>query len=636
MEVNEWVKSTRELSEDELLSVRSMLPALQKESQTELNKQRITELFRKLRVKCDIQNIPALDSLLFILVHSIFQSAPLTINRAMIKELLKAHQFPEPTNLNRLFKMSALQYLLMNSKIGWNSLIEGFDSKNWRSIDEIARLVPISQVKLADLQEWIAAVVRSNPRDGGIGIFDEIIQDWMLYCSEAADEVNEALELIAVNSNVNMFLGSFVKGIEQRTPSSLQIYIKRLETLIQTENALQIFLGIAQVGIDRDINRHLYYRLLEKKINESNITQADFLNICTVYGFSDSFVQNLITLELKGTNDTNLILSILRYLERLQDLENYDWYRNELNVAFSKMNEDLTYAQSHFLSTVSNKDLVLAYEVFTLRMQIMGGNQFLEAALVNMVEHNKVLFQKKIVEWLVSDDEYIYYGIRAVCSSHDLHTRLFYIDSAILEDFQNADKLFMAYKTVGFVYDKDKLQQLLISLAVSVEQDNDNFVYDGFLFIFSEYLVGNYRGTLELLKKETIKTGIPSFARKLFNQIIEEYEKYFNALDNIPLTKELKPYPRHHQLRDFYYNRLFLDIPKKLKEDSLLNFFKNVTVNSDSWAIKRPGELIHDPQVLGRISLTTEFPAGESLDPVFHEEIRRTYQKIKINEVRNY
>ena len=182
------------------------------------------------------------------------------------------------------------------------------------------------------------------------------------------------------------------------------------------------------------------------------------------------------------------------------------------------------------------------------------------------------------------------------------------------------------------MYSTEALQRLVLSLIKSIHQGKEN-LDEPMQFILSQYVVYNFRGTLELIKKDLLENDITIFARQLFEKIIEEFEHYFEQLKNISVEKELSPYREHLLLKNFYMRHQFSDLPKTKKKYFFMDMMKSVKVNSEKWAIRRPEELKHDVKPLGHVSVSSEFPSGEYLNPVSQEYIRHTCQKIRKDEI---
>jgi hypothetical protein len=558
------------------------------------------------------------------------------------KEIINVLNNSAPSQHEQLqdsFKETAFRYLVLNKKLSWSSLIESFDYSNWKDIDTSADLLPLADAHLPEIINWGSSIIKIHANDGALGALHYDIENWVLLVPHGAQETRENICNIAIHPEVSYFLRSFLKGLQSTQPEDFDFYRKKFENLIVPGNARAVSMGL-QIGVSTKKERTDYFELLLNKLNIKQIEPSDFFTICGLYGFYEESIFEKVEKELVETENSNTIASISRYLERLPSEIDRKWYFGSLQLIFSKMRSELKHAQNQLLGALAETDLDLAYNLFEFRMKIMGGNEFLEEGLLEVVRRDIPQFQKRFVQWLATDNDYIHTGLRYVTFTQKLDSSLFNIPKGIFQDLSTDQKIFAAYKIVGYVYSTEELQSLLISLVESTDEDNEA-LERSLYFIFSKYLVYNYRGTLDLLKKELQTDRLSSFARGLFTKIIEEYKIYFEALKRIAVNKELEPYPKQVQLRNFYFKQLFSDIPRQARNNSILGLFKSVSINSHNWVIRRKREEghnhnpIHNPQPLGNISVTKEFPSGETLDPVFQEEIRRTYQNIRIDEIRS-
>lgn len=249
-----------------------------------------------------------------------------------------------------------------------------------------------------------------------------------------------------------------------------------------------------------------------------------------------------------------------------------------------------------------------------------------------MIKKDIGLFHKNFVSWIIQDNPAYHKAVFKISSHSNFDKSLFVIVPAAFENLSLTDKIYAGYKICGYVYTMEVLQGLLISLVKSVREENDQ-IRTAFQFLFKDYLIYNYRSTLDILRKNLIDDKLLFFAKSLFEECIIYFENYFKQLRGISVKKEITPYREQTQLRNFYHRKLYADLPKKAQENSIARFFKQTDVNANHWAIRRPGEYRHTPAPLGTISVTSEFPSGEKLNPIYQEYIRRTYQNLTKDEI---
>jgi hypothetical protein len=120
---------------------------------------------------------------------------------------------------------------------------------------------------------------------------------------------------------------------------------------------------------------------------------------------------------------------------------------------------------------------------------------------------------------------------------------------------------------------------------------------------------------------------------KFYDDLNESYEQYFRDLGRIKTYPELHPDLVLVQHIQFYTQNQFSEKSKNIGKTGLAALFKNTPIHSHRWAIRRENEPIHQPSPLGHFKTSMEFPSGERLNPIYQETMRRTYQRMKRDEI---
>jgi hypothetical protein len=120
---------------------------------------------------------------------------------------------------------------------------------------------------------------------------------------------------------------------------------------------------------------------------------------------------------------------------------------------------------------------------------------------------------------------------------------------------------------------------------------------------------------------------------KFYESLNYHYERYFAQLKTVRDFPELRPDRKLAEHLRFYTQQKFVQEFKKAPRPAWADFGKSITIHSHRWALRRPEEAKHAPAPLNHIETSAEFPSGERLNPIFQENMRRTYQKMKRDEI---
>ena len=100
------------------------------------------------------------------------------------------------------------------------------------------------------------------------------------------------------------------------------------------------------------------------------------------------------------------------------------------------------------------------------------------------------------------------------------------------------EKVYICIKIAGFVYSMEHLQSLLFSVLEAALPEDDALLTNLY-GIFDEYLVHNYRSTLDMIKERLKWTDCPAHQRGFLQSIDDNYENYFKGLNKVRVFKEL-------------------------------------------------------------------------------------------------
>jgi len=541
--------------------------------------------------------------------------------------LAKSTYFKDNHQLKDALRIVALTQDFESGKKSWITAARESEKKDWHHINLFSRTLPLSKASLEDFKNWITLIHENKEFEGILNNVASYVNKWVILDDTIALEVDSHLEEISTNPKTCRFLASIIKGLQDRTGELGETYLNRLKPLINTSNSFEVFYALGMVCSGEVEIQNKFYELLLQKVNDGTLPVFRFISLCSFFKLYRLELFKTIEDNLPHTNDTELILSIIGLIQNDTDgkIDNA-WIDETYVVLFSKHGDDIESHLNYLMSDILEKDLDKAYRLYEFRIEVMAHMNLLDC-IVSMARKDPQKFQKFIIRWFLLGDKYVHTALRVICSTYGIENKYFEIPKDVFEGVSNYEREYMAFKVVGYIYSMEPLQLLILSIIKSIE-NADEEVTKALQFIVREYLVYNYRSTLDLMRISLKEHNLQSFAKTLFEETVAYFENYFEQLRSIRAGREIRPSKQNVILQSFYRNKAFSEVPKKARENSIMNYARNVEVNSNKWAIRREGELIHTPQKLGHFSYSMEFPSGENLNPIFQENIRRTYQNL--------
>lgn len=531
---------------------------------------------------------------------------------------------------------SQLEFLafscLVYSKSGfWSGLAKEFDAGDWDDIFLLADLLPLSDVSLEELFDWIIRIMERNPNDVGIEDVLKKVVVWGDFSKYGAADIEKFLPILFTSESARKALPALIRMIDKKQSKGVKHYLSLFESDVFGHFWYEKMFAIGNV-LKGEEEREYYFQHLVSLNDVGKLNAKDFILICGSFGFIDSRVTEFIdqSLNRQGNGD-NQYLGIGYFLTKQKSNIDWDWFFSTLKALISVDELQIEYYQSSLLRSLMEENLDASYELVEHRIQLDGGSKVLEDNLLRLAQLDTIFFQKKFLSWLNSDDSNFHRSVFRF-SSGKLPNTIFDISKELFAGFSDLDLAYMASKTVGFVFSKEPLQKLLLSIIRSV--NNGSSGLSGFLGrLLKHYLIYNYRSTLEIIKKDLESGTLSPFTKMLFEDAVVVFERYFEGLNSILPMKELEPASKVVQWVKFYEGRSLTEYSKTIKKGGVFSIGKTLAINSHRWAIKRPNELVHKVQPLGNIRIEREFPSGENLNPVHQESIRVQMKLLKRYEI---
>ncbi|WP_145671194.1 hypothetical protein [Chitinophaga polysaccharea] len=531
---------------------------------------------------------------------------------------------------HRYLEFSGALYFLKNKRPSWSDFCSGFSFDNWHEFELLASILPVSNCQYSEFIQWITRAVDVYGEDLAFHRIVFHVTQWIQRDSAISTDFLSNLHNIANDPKVQIILPGVVFSLRKCFDSDYHFFYNKLKSEINVANAYPIYFSIGNI-IDSEKGKIEFFDLILREFNSDNLLLKDLIRLCGHFVIYNYDIFTLVTKNALETEDIQLILAIVEMLQSWINKVPKSWIRDFGIVVFTKSQDVLKDPLDALLVNISKSDPETAFELLEIRHMIMADINLLEMSISFMAQKDVDLFRKHILKCLNAEDIRLHRSLFGVSSITNINSDVYKISTDFFVEYELSSRLYMAYKVVGFWYSMEPLQQLIVSVIKSVSSPSKD-LQEQFKFILSEYLVYNYRSTLQILKAELQDSSIGDFARTMFSDVIHEYDLYFNDLRSVEIDREIRPSKQNVRLHNFYLQRSFSESTKKTREH-IFEFGKRVVINANNWAIRRPNELKHVVTPLSTISAGGEFPSGEKLLPIYQEHLRLTYRKISKSEI---
>jgi hypothetical protein len=527
----------------------------------------------------------------------------------------------------------SLAYLIEKENIAGEDLFSTCDVADWQDAEQLASVLPLVKMQISSLMRWLSSLAKQYPNDAGLETVAKSVYAWTIGNPANAAEIEKDLTVIARDNHAVVFISPFLSAAREITEKPVSYYMDLVGPVMVPKNTYNILYALAIISSDSESDRNVVYECMLDKLKKEWLSLGSFVQLCTLFKFFRSALFEEIERALPLSDDPPLIRTIILLLKDTNQAIDPHWKNKISGLIVGKNSPELITLVSNLVMMTAVDNAKAAQALLEYRMSAGVSLTGLEDAIRYLVSRGVPLFQQQLVSWWITEDEVLHAGLRSLCSVLHTQVGLFTIPAAMLSSLSNRDKVYMAYKVAGYAYSMEPLQGLIISIVQSI--DGDHAGLRAILYtILSEYVIYNYRTTLDILRKHVEHPGIgTAFSISLFEELIRQYEAYFLAIRAIDCEKELTPYRQDVMLMTFYRKKHYKLDPRQIRRQSIVRHFKNTQLNSDHWAVRRPDQPGHQVSPLQTFSVQSEFPAGEKLSPIFQEHLRRTYQKLKKDEI---
>jgi len=517
------------------------------------------------------------------------------------------------------------------NKYSWNDYIKS-STWAWNEINFLDQSILNCKVSFESVLEYLTSIISSHPNDYGVPRIGKNIISKMEIDEKFKHEVENNIGRIISMERVSTFLPSFLRGMIG-SKTDFDKWFNFILKQYSTNKAFNILYALGVACPSEQSCQEEFKQEIDKSLTKGYISSAECVQLYSIKNFkSQDILDYLVKLSATTVSqeDSNAIINFL--LNNLENDFDSDWFRKILFNIVKIENEKNIGILNHLFYSLIEKDIRLVYELIEVRFEFLGPKSFLADNWHELVIADKVLFSAKLTQWLNSDITNIHKALLKLCTINEISPSDFKINATIFRSLPLRDKLYISIKIIGFIYAKDHLQSLMFSLVECTGSD-ETLLIDNLFMLFYNYVIYNYRTSLDTIKEILKQKNLPNHLFKFYDDLNNSYEQYFKDLSMIDAYPEMQPDSVLLQHIQFYTQNQFSEKSKKVKKSGLASLFKNTPVHSHRWAIRRENEPVHQPSPLGHFSTSIEFPSGERLNPIYQETMRRTYQRMKRNEI---
>lgn len=548
-----------------------------------------------------------------------------------IQDFIERHQ-PLKTILNRWKDESKV--IIYQDHLGlysWNEFVAS-SSWDWTEITLLDESILYCNISCEALFEYMSSVSSNHPNDLAVPRLGKNIVAKIKKDKTLKHQIELNIQTIITNSPLNLFLPSFLQGLIG-SEQEFERWFDELKKHYGLSTPFKLLYAIGTACPDGPQSLEFFKNEIKENLTSGLLSTSEAVQLYAIKNFSSAdvlaFLIDTASFSVKE-EDTKALLNFL--WNNLEMEYQSEWFRTILFHSARHGHRDSLDLLSNLLHELLQKDITFAYQIIGTRFEHLGADYFLKHLWGDLVKADRNLFLTNLTGWLNSDNRNVHRALLKLCSIRQISPSNFKLSSVVMNSLSQKDKLYIAIKIVGYIYAKDSLQSLMFSLVEFIKKD-ETVLYENVYRLFSDYVIYNYRTSLDTIKEILKLKQLPAHLLKFFRDLDQDYEQYFKELSIIEALPELQPNPLLVRHLQFYQQHQYTEKFKETSKSGLAAFFKNVPVHSHRWAIRRPDEPIHQPSPMGLIETSVEFPSGERLDPVQQENIRRTYQRMKRNEI---
>ena len=517
--------------------------------------------------------------------------------------------------------------------VTWHHNLKRVPLKTWTEVEAFRKSIPYCKVILDDVFFLLERFAANFPDDRAIHALVHASCEKMKVDAELREQASARFGEIIFNARLRRFAARFLLAVVN---GNEEVYLQKfdgLRNLIDNENGAEVLDALCIAAPNEALYKHKCIPLLHEHLASQMLSRADYLNLASKKPVSIPAMQEFAVHVSQSLQSTEEGHAVIAYLDSFVEHSESVWFAQAAKSILTYPDQELVSHLNNFLHELAERNLSLFYKLMRARFETLGDSCWLESAAIYLAA-DRNHFSRHLTRWFLSENPKVHLAMRELCSRHrPISDDHFVLSADGLSRLSSSEKLFIAVKIGGYVYSKEALQNLIVSLTNSCKE-SEAVLLENLYLMFDQYVIYNYRGTLEKLGSEVRKEELPAHLRRFYTRLIDSYEEYFKQLSNIPDMMELRADYAISRYRDFYEQAVWQRLHAQSEKSSFLSIMaKSVSIKSPAWAIRRPGQDVHNVQPLGHFETSAEFPMGERLNPIFQEKTRRHYRRLTKHEV---
>ncbi|PTQ93947.1 hypothetical protein C8P68_1074 [Mucilaginibacter yixingensis] len=488
------------------------------------------------------------------------------------------------------------------------------------------------QVNADALLQYLRDEVAQKPYSGALyQISAEMVEKIQKDMAFATD-IEHHLSVIFEEDALRQVLPAVMKALAKHNPERFRHYLETLLTKYEHTYLADVLSAMAAACPPDAGAKELIETALFDYRSSGQLLPEQFVQAVIMGRFDSVMIRATLQKSAESSANTAELLQIINYLTCFPAEHESGWFNTVAGLIIVKPIKELTGMCDHLLQLLTEYSVEKVYQLQTLRWVALGRDYFLTRHWYMLLQKDKALFSVQLTKWFNMGEPLVYHALLQLCSVQDLDEADFKLSQSELAGLSERDKLFIGYKIAGYIYSKDELQNLMLSLIESIKSSEDHLAQEVFNMMYN-YVIYNYRSTLDIIKTRIKDPDTKTYTRSFYQALDAHYEAYFENLRKVKDFAELRSDRKLAEHIRFYTQEKFTAEFKAAPRPAWADFGKSVSVHSHRWAIRRKNEPVHQPSPLAHIETSAEFPSGERLNPIFQESLRRNYQRIKRNEI---
>lgn len=507
----------------------------------------------------------------------------------------------------------------------WSSFV-GEAEFDWDSFNVLHKAFSVLEVGFEDILDYLRRLHSANDLVGASHQVSGALVEKLSAQPELTAIFDKELEVLIGEKYTEDFMSAIITGLVGGKAENFDRLLGRLKDLFGND---QLFLLLWAFGkCCPDEKRVDFQAVIKAKFNNGQLVKVQYLKLCGVCKFVGEDLNELATEPLSSGD----FEGVYEYVYDLIASEyNKEWYRIAAIQLFTVDEPSYKGKMNLFLYSLCEHNLDLVYELLSKRFEVMGDRHLLDDNMDHIIDLDHDRFQLNLTKWFNSERRNVHKAMLRICSGRNSST-VYKISQIYFRTLTAEEKVYICMKIAGFVYSMEHLQSLLFSILDAALPEDDVLLTNLYV-IFVEYLVYNYRSTLDIIKEKLKKMECPLHQSNFLQSIEAEYENYFKNLNKVRVFNELQSDAKLEEFTRFYRSQLFAASMKESNKKGFLSMIKSVNLHAKKWVIRRKEEKIHQVTELALIQHSFEFPSGEKLDPTRQESLRRNYQRIQKHEI---